>query len=161
RFEEGVKLALVQSDVYQAFLNEAQAGNADARSMIAPLRVVMPLYAEEIHFIVRADSPLEYVHQIEGARLNVGPIGSGTALSTTTLYRLMFNAPLPERNAVYLSNEEALARLIMDKSVDVVAVIAGQPAKVFTEMQPGSKQFIKFLKFDSNNSASQAALGTY
>src|SRR6185312_11775998 len=42
RFEPGVKLALVQSDVYQAFLDQAAAGNAEARNLIMPLRVVMP-----------------------------------------------------------------------------------------------------------------------
>ena len=95
--------------------------------MIRPLRVIMPLYNEEIHFIVRADSPLNYVHEIKDAKLNAGELGSGTALTTTTLYRLMFNAPIPEANASYLSNEDALVKLTTDKSVDVVAVIAGSP----------------------------------
>ena len=59
RFEPGVKLALVQSDVYQAFLDEAKAGNAEAGNIIRPLRLIMPLYDEEIYFVVRADSPLK------------------------------------------------------------------------------------------------------
>ena len=36
RYEPGVKLALVQSDVYQAFLDQAQTGNKEARDMIRP-----------------------------------------------------------------------------------------------------------------------------
>src|SRR4051812_36228513 len=43
RFEPGVKLAIVQSDVYQAFLNQADAGNRDAAELIRPLRLVLPL----------------------------------------------------------------------------------------------------------------------
>src|SRR3954452_20558633 len=50
RFEQGVKFALVQSDVYQAFLDLAAGGNAEAGEMIRPLRVIMPLYNEEIYF---------------------------------------------------------------------------------------------------------------
>ena len=42
--------------------------------MIRPLRVIMPLYNEEIYFIVRADSPLNYVHEIKDAKINVGPL---------------------------------------------------------------------------------------
>ena len=42
RFEPGVKLALVQSDVYQAYIDMANAGNADAGTAIRPLRLVMP-----------------------------------------------------------------------------------------------------------------------
>src|SRR6478736_6949432 len=37
RYEPGVKLALVQSDVYQAFLDQAAAGNAEAGDIIRPL----------------------------------------------------------------------------------------------------------------------------
>jgi len=86
------------------------------------------------------------VHEIKDARINTGPIGSGTALTATTLYRLMFNAPLPEAKATLLSNEDALLKLITDKSVDVVAIVAGQPAKLFTDMKPEVRQFIKMLR---------------
>jgi len=46
RYEPGVKLALVQSDVYQAFVDMANSGNADAGTTIRPLRLIMPLYDE-------------------------------------------------------------------------------------------------------------------
>jgi len=161
RFEPGVKLALVQSDVYQAFLDRAAAGNADARNLITPLRVVMPLYNEEIYFVVRADSPLNYVHDIRGMRINAGPVGSGTALTTTTLYNLMFKEPLADANASFLSNEEALAKLVTDRSIDVVAIIAGQPAKVLTDMKPESRQYVKLLRFDPKDASSEAVLQTY
>jgi len=161
RYEPGVKLALVQSDVYQAFLDQAASGNVEARDMIRPLRVIMPLYNEEIYFVVREDSPLNYVHDIRNAKINVGELGSGTALTTTTLYRLMFGGPVPQTNATFLSNEDALVKLITDKSVDVVAVIAGQPAKLLVDMKPEARKLIRLLKFDPAQAASQAALKTY
>jgi TRAP transporter TAXI family solute receptor len=161
RYEPGVKFAIVQSDVYQAFLDQAAAGNAEASQIIQPLRVVMPLYNEEIYFIARADSELNYVHEIRDARINAGELGSGTALTTSTLYRLMFNESLPESKATFFNNEDALVKLITDKSVDVVAVIAGQPAKLLVDMKPEARQLIKLLKFDANQPASRAALRTY
>ena len=161
RYEAGVKLALVQSDVYQAFLDQAAAGSSEARDMIRPLRVILPLYNEEIQFIVRQDSPLNYVHEIKEAKINAGELGSGTALTTTTLYRLMFNGAIPQANASYLSNEDALVKLTTDKSVDVVAVIAGQPAKLLSDMTPEARKLIKLLKFDAANPATAAALKTY
>src|SRR5215510_14235625 len=54
RYEPGVKLALVQSDVYQAFINQSNSGDTNAAAIIKPLRVIMPLYNEELYFIVRA-----------------------------------------------------------------------------------------------------------
>ncbi|HET9646191.1 MAG TPA: TAXI family TRAP transporter solute-binding subunit [Burkholderiaceae bacterium] len=161
RHEPGVKFAMVQSDVFQAFLDLAAGGNADAETLIRPLRVILPLYNEEIYFIARSDSPMNAVHEIKDAKINVGPVRSGTAMSTTTIYRLMFGAPIPEANASYLSNEEALVKLIGDKSIDVVAVVAGQPAKLLADMKPEARQLVKLLKFDPNNPASRAALKTY
>jgi uncharacterized protein len=161
RYEPGVKFALVQSDVYQAYLDQAAAGNAEAGQLLKPLRAIMPLYNEEIYFIARADSPLNFVHEIKDQKINVGLLGSGTALSTTTLYRLMFGTPLPEANTTFLSNEDALVKLITDKTIDVVAVVAGQPAKLLVDMKPEVRQFIKLLKVDPEHPASKAAFKSY
>ena len=161
RYEPGVKFAIVQSDVYQAFLDLAASGNADADAMIRPLRVIMPLYNEEIYFVARSDSPMNFVHEIKDAKINVGALRSGTAMTSTTIYRQMFGGGIPEANASYLSNEEALVKLIGDKSIDVVAIVAGQPTKLLVDMKPEARQLIKLLKFDPNHAASKAALRTY
>ena len=73
----------------------------------------------------------------------------------------MFGTPIAEANASFMSNEDALVKLITDKSIDVVAVVAGQPAKLFVDMKPEARKLIKLLKFDPNQPASQAALKTY
>lgn len=161
RTEPGVRLALVQSDVVQAFMDEAEAGNAEAADLVKPLRVILPLYNEEIYFITRADSPLTHVHEIKDKRINVGPVGSGTALSATTLYRQMFGAAISARNASFLSNEDALLKLATDRSIDVAVIVAGQPAKLFADMTPQARQYIKLLKLDPQAPESQAVTATY
>jgi TRAP transporter TAXI family solute receptor len=161
RYEQGVKFALVQSDVYQAFLDQAASGNVEAGEMIRPLRVIMPLYNEEIYFIARADSPLNFVHEIRDAKINVGPLRSGTAMSATTIYRQLFGAPLPDANASFLSNEDALLKLVENAGLDVVVVVAGQPAKLLADMKPEARKLLKLLKFDPANPASATALKTY
>lgn len=161
RYEPGVKLALVQSDVYQAFINQGNAGDTNAAAIIRPLRVIVPLYNEELYFIVRADSPLNFVHEIRDSKLNVGPLRSGTAMSSTTLYRLMFERSVSDDRVSFLSNEDALVKLTGDKSIDVVVVVAGQPAKLLVDMKPEARALIKLLKFDAEHPASKAALKTY
>jgi TRAP transporter TAXI family solute receptor len=161
RYDPGVKFAIVQADVYQAFLDRAAAGNAEANTIIRPLRVILPLYNTEIHYIVRADSPLNHLHEIEDAKINGGILGSGAALITHTLYRMMFKRAIPEANASYLSNEEALVKLIGDKSVDVVVVAAGQPAPLIANMKPEAQKFIKLLKFDPAHPSSKLPLTVY
>jgi TRAP transporter TAXI family solute receptor len=161
RYDTDVKLAIVQSDVYQAFLDYAARGNSEAAELIRPLRVVLPLYDEEIYFVVRTDSPMQFVHEIHDARINIGPLQSGTAMSASTIFRLMFAQPLPDRQVTTLTNEEALVKLTTDKSIDVVAIVAGQPAKLLAEMKPEAKQLVRLLKVDPNNAATKSALQTY
>jgi TRAP transporter TAXI family solute receptor len=161
RYDTDVKLAIVQSDVYQAFLDYAARGNSEASELIKPLRVVLPLYDEEIYFVVRTDSPMQFVHEIRDARINIGPLQSGTAMSASTIYRLMFSQSLPDKQVTTLTNEEALVKLTTDKSVDVVAIVAGQPAKLLADMKPEAKQLVRLLKVDPNNVATKAALQTY
>ena len=161
RYDTDVKLAIVQSDVYQAFLDYAARGNSEASELIRPLRVVLPLYDEEIYFVVRADSPLQFVHEIHDARINIGPLQSGTAMSASTIYRLMFNEALPDRQVSTLTNEEALVKLTTDRSVDVVAIVAGQPAKLLADMKPEAKQLVRLLKVDPRHPTTKAALQTY
>lgn len=161
RYDLGVKFAIVQADVYQAFLDRAAGGNREASGIIRPLRVILPLYNTEIHYIVRADSPLNYLHDIKDAKINGGILGSGAALITHTLYRMMFNGPIPEANASFLSNEDALVKLIGDKSVDVVVVAAGQPAPLIANMKPEAQKFIKLLKFDPAHPSSKLPLTVY
>jgi uncharacterized protein len=162
RSDRGVRLALMQSDVYQAYLDEAQTGNQEAAFLIKPLRVVMPLYNEEIYFVVRADSPLNFVHEIKDKRINIGPLGSGTSLTATTVYRQMFGSPISEKSASFMSNEDALLKLTAERpSVDVAVVVAGQPAKLFVDMKPEARRYIKLLKLDPRAEESRAAGSTY
>jgi len=122
---------------------------------------VLPLYDEEIYFVVRADSPLRYVHEIRGRRVNVGPVGSGTALTATTAYAKMFGQALPAADASFLSNEEALLHLASDRSIDVVVIVAGQPAKLFADMKSEARQYIKLLQLDRSAPETLALDGTY
>ena len=162
----GVKFAIVQADVYQAFVDRAAgdrsaSANREAARIIGPLRVILPLYNTEIHYVARADSPLNYLHDLKDARVNGGLVGSGAAFITHTLYRMMFDSSMPETNASYLPNAEALVKLITDKSIDVAVVAAGQPAPIIANMKPEAQQYIKLLKFDPSHPSSKRPLTIY
>src|SRR5690242_20540867 len=161
RYDPGVKFAIVQADVYQAFIDRAAGGSKEASAIIRPLRVILPLYNTEIHYIVRADSDLNYLHDLKNARINGGLVGSGAAFITHTLYRMMFNNPIPEDHASFLPNDQALVKLITDKSIDVAVVAAGQPAPIIANMKPEAQKFIKLLKFDPNHPSTKEAMKIY
>jgi TRAP transporter TAXI family solute receptor len=161
RQDRNVLLGLVQSDVYQAFLDEAAEGNAAAAEMVSPLRVVMPLYSEEIYFVVRADSDMHRIEDIRDKRISVGSRGSGTALSATTVYRMVFGSGIAERNAFFYGNTEGLRQLVDDRSIDVAVIVAGQPASIFSSMTADARKYIRLLRLEPDSPARRATAGTY
>jgi uncharacterized protein len=156
RTEPGVNLAVAQGDIYQAFVVRYGAGR-----LAPPPRMVLLLPDKEIHFIARADAPFEFVNQIADAKINVGPPGSGTAVAVKALYRLMFGKALPGEQMSSLAHEEALVKLVTDKSVDIVAIAAEQPAVLIANMKPEAHRYIKLLALDLRQPASRAALHGY
>lgn len=160
RYERSVQLAIVQIDVYQAMLDAAARGDAEATDIVRPLRVVMPLHYEKLVFIARADSELAFVDEIRDSRLNLGGAGSGTAHTASSLYRLLFGAPPPASSAS-LATEDALVKLITDRSVDVVAVMTGQPAALLAGMKPEARKFVKLLRWSPRHASSERVLSRY
>lgn len=156
-----LQLALLQSDVVDAYRRAASRGNPDARGLIEPLRTLLPLHDEEIHFVVRHDSAMQSFQDLAQARINLGPLRSSSALTAANLYRLMFDAAIPDAQASFLPNEDALLKLITEQSLDAVAIIGPRPVKLLANMKPEARQFVKLLKFDVSHSNASAILGVY
>ena len=72
----------------------------------------------------------------------------------------MFGEPIPDQNAQHYSNEDALAKLIVRK-IDVAIIVAGQPAKLFQDMNPELLQQIKLLRLDPSAPETVRAKQTY
>jgi TRAP-type uncharacterized transport system substrate-binding protein len=156
-----LKLGVVQADVFGAMLARAERADVEAARIMRDVRVVAPLGRRELYFLVRADSPLQFIDQIRSARINVGPSGGSGAVTFGEVYRRLFGEPLPAATTSYLTNEDALVRLVTDKSVDVVAFVDGQPATLLAEMKPESRRFVRLLAFELAHPASAALVGSY
>jgi uncharacterized protein len=159
--EPGAKLAIIQAGVLQGIVNGAEAANVESREQAKSLRVVMPLFATELHYLVRADSEMNYLHDIKNAKINVGDVGGGAGPATQAVYRMMFGQTIPDKNVSVDSNEAALIKLVIDKTTDVVVVASGQPAPLIANMKPGANKFVKLLKFDVHHPLSKQVTGAY
>ncbi|WBY02967.1 TAXI family TRAP transporter solute-binding subunit [Ramlibacter tataouinensis] len=178
---KGVGLAIVQSDVYAAFVylrDNPQVPRETRRQyaqLLANLRVFMPLYREEIHFLVRKDSPLEYIHQIRGARIWMDAEKSGTYLTALNIYSKMFNerpqVVAPFINPTVTGDDEGTkirrsALMVLSDpayykdfpQMDVIVLVAGQPLKLLETNIPDN---LKLLKLDPNHPASARLLQEY
>lgn len=168
---KGVGLAIVQSDVYAAFVylrDNPQVPLQTRRQyaqLLANLRVFMPLYREEIHFLVRKDSPLEFIHQIRGARIWMDAEKSGTYLTALNIYSKMFNerpkVVAPFLNPTVTGDDEGTktrrsALMVLSDPefykdfprMDVIVLVGGQPLKLLATNIPDN---LKLLKFDPNH----------
>lgn len=178
---KGVTLAIVQSDVYSSFVqlrdskDVPQATRGEYAQLLANLRVFMPLYKEEIHFIVRKDDPMEFIHQIKGKALWMDAEKSGTYLTALNIYSKLFqerpNAAQPFINTTATGEDEGTRRrrsALMSLSdpayykdypkVDVMVLVGGQPLSLLEKNMPPN---LKLLKFDASQPGAARVLQDY
>jgi len=153
-----VKFAIVQNDVLQELEKNAKNGDKRARDLVRNLRVIKPLYNEEIHIISRADSNINNFADLKGKRLSIGPMGSGTAMTSVLMYQELFgNEPKHTR---FESFDNGLSSL-SDGKVDAVIKVIGQPFKRLANLSQNVSQFIKLVEYDENSNRHNPAKSYY
>lgn len=123
--------------------------------------VLMPLFTEELYFIVRVDSPLRYIHQIENKRINIGGSNGARAATAKSVYQALFGKAMPAAAGSAFDVRQALDSLTRDRSIDAIILVAAQPAAFLTNMPQSMRQRIKLLKLDAGDPAERRALRTY
>jgi TRAP-type uncharacterized transport system substrate-binding protein len=113
---------------------------------VVPLQVLTPLFAEPVLFIVRADSPLRTIRQLQGKRISVGPANSDASQTVRELYRRLFGAQLT--NTTALAPDQAMAELVAFKSIDAMAVVDAQPMAWWSALDPAVARRLRVLTLD-------------
>ena len=150
------QLIIARRNVIEA----ARKSNVEAMTTQAA-RMLMPLFTEELYFIVRVDSPMAYVHQIENKRINIGASNGARAGTARSVYQAMFGKAIPAAAAGALDVRHALDALTRDGSIDAIVLVAAHPAAFLTGMSQPMRQRIKLLKLDAGNPAERRAMRTY
>jgi len=121
----GVQLGIVQSDVL-AFVAKVHTDPVLKR-MARKIKMVFPLYNEEIHLVGRSD--LTDFDDLEGKRVAIGKEGSGTYLTAKLLFEI---SQIKPSQTVPVGTDEALQK-IKDGELDAMFYVAGYPVKLFSE----------------------------
>jgi uncharacterized protein len=121
----GVVLAVLPSDLLD-FL-AASAEDPELRRTKDALRVVFPLYEEEVHVLARPG--IATFADLAGRRVAVGDPDSGTLVTATLLLATAGVRPAEE---LRLGGEEALAALRGGRA-DAMLDVEGQPAALFRD----------------------------
>ena len=121
-FNNDTEFAIFQLDAYiKAARNLYQNTNLDIRDEI---KVVMPLYHEEIHVIKAKERPLDFAAE-ENFVVGCGPENSGSCLSANVIAEFYGK----QFRYVHTSYEQALSDLKAGK-LDLVVITAGKPYKL-------------------------------
>jgi TRAP transporter TAXI family solute receptor len=120
-----VQLGVVQSDTLDFVRSFSTDPDLQRRAKL--MRVVSPLYLEEVH--VLASARVASFSDLQGRRVAVGAQNSGTLLTATLLLTAAGIAPAEE---LRIDGEEALAAL-REGHIDAMIYVAGQPAALLKE----------------------------
>jgi uncharacterized protein len=124
---------------------------------------------------VRKDSPLEFIHQIKGARIWMDAEKSGTYLTALNIYSKMFNErPVivgPFINPTVTGDDEGTktrrsAMMVLSDpefykdfpKIDVLVLVGGQPLKLLETNVPAN---LKLLRFDPAHATAAKVLQDY
>lgn len=121
---ENAALGIIQSD-----LADYLATHPDYRSKVDRLRLVYPLFNEEVH--VLAKRSITRLEDLSGRVVARGPAGSGTAISTLNILSRV--GVVPARLVQTTDQKEAIDKVVHGE-YDALFYIAGKPVPLFSSL---------------------------
>ncbi len=118
RYLKGVDLGITQSIILNTFRKNKEFGNIDDA-----IAYIAKLYNEEMHLVVRADSGITSIDQLDGKKVNFSDVGSGTQLSARDIFERLGLKPIE----VNMGQGDALKKL-QTGEIAATILIAGKPA---------------------------------
>jgi TRAP transporter TAXI family solute receptor len=131
--KKGVQLGIVQNDVL-TFLHSSSEEQQFKR-LIGKIKMVFPLYEEEVHIVARSDSGIETFSDLDGKRVAIGQDTEGTFLTASVMLKLAHVYPAEKLS---IGTDEALKSLIAGH-VDAMFYVAGYPIRLFEKVAPDAK----------------------
>jgi uncharacterized protein len=127
-------VGLVQADVLELFRREHDASGR-YQNIIDNIKYLTQIYSEEVHVVCRRGACGKNYGSVTDIKVNVGPKGSGTALTATIISE---NLGIRSSNFKYLNYEEALEELRRPKSspdgIDAMFYVGGKPLNLFNSV---------------------------
>ena len=154
-----LKFAIVQHDVLQELKKISKEGNVRAINLVQTLKVITPLYNEEIHIITDTKSDIRTFGDLRDKKISIGKQKSGTAMTSYLLYKELFNEEL--QKAKTQPFDDALKDL-EHGNIDAIIKVASQPIlRMSVEFTKNSGKYIKLLSYEEKNYAHNPVTSYY
>lgn len=121
-----VGISIVQSDVL-GFLHRSE--NARSRKVAENLRLVFPLYKEEVHVLARGN--IARLADLQGKRVVIGQAGSGNMLTAINIFSLLGITP---KEKIQLPPPEGVVAVLAGEA-DAVIFTGGKPVTLFKNLE--------------------------
>jgi len=161
-----VKFAIVQSDVLDELKRLSKEAKGEkreiARKLVKDIRVIKPLFNEEIHILVRKDSGIDSFSDLKDKKIFAGKPRSGTLMTTMLLYKKLFGKRL--KNYVVATEQKGdkkgnlfkrMLKKLSHREIDAIIQVTGQPAENLDKYigKEASRviKFVPYTKRDFNN----------
>ncbi len=133
--DPSVKFAIVQYDVLLFLKN-----NPRFNRLANKLKVVMPLYGEDIHIITRKGLHIKNIYDLEGLDVSVGAKGGGSFITSSNIQKYT----KVKWNSKFFNIKDSI-KAIVNGELDAAIYTAGVPAKIF-QTPTSSKAYEIFRK---------------
>ena len=125
-----LEAGLAQADVAHWAYNAS--GPFEQQQAHRSLRGVATLYLESVHLIVRTDANINSIDDLEGQRVSLDELGSGTRLDILPIL-LAHGLTQESIKAVYLKPQDAIERL-QQNQLDAFFIVAGYPVAAVSKL---------------------------
>jgi TRAP transporter TAXI family solute receptor len=158
RKRPNTQFGIVQSDVLDYF-KTFQAKDRALQRAIAGVRIMFPLYNEEVHILAKRD--ISSLADLNGRKVAIGKTASGTFLTASLIMDIM---QLDKVERVAIGASDALTKLIAGE-IDAMFYVAGAPTKLFANPDIDGAQFhllsVNEPLLSASYVSSTIAAGTY
>lgn len=136
---KGFQLGFMQYDVL--LFNELK--QPDIKNNI---KVMLPLYDEEVHLITRNDGNINQLSDLNGKRIGIGSKQSGTAITAQFIqYKTML-----KWESVELAFDASFAALLND-SIDAFFYVGAAPSNTLKSLSENVQQLIKLVPIENES----------
>jgi len=125
RFLKGIDLGITQSII----LNEYRASN-EIGKIDDQIDYITKLFNEEMHVVVRADSGITSLEQLDGKKVNFSDVGSGSQLSSRDIFARLGVHPIE----VNMGQSDAIQKLKAGELAATI-LIAGKPTGLVSKLR--------------------------
>lgn len=134
RNRRATQFGIVQNDVLE-YLKTYEADDREIQQAIRGMRIMYPLYNEEVHVIARRD--ITSLRDLAGKRVATGKTNSGTNLTATLIMDIV---GVDDAQRLPVSPDEALPMLLRGE-IDAMFMVAGVPIALFADAAIDGERF--------------------